>query len=180
MACVADTDASDWDSASTASKRTLPGHRLASPVHELPECSHPCVKEQEENDTPTAPLTPQRSNNSSKSLASASPQPAPHPQPRARKMVLLKPESEEGQAYTAVTKKENLIIIIIIDIIFCLSIYLSIFLPESDWEAENSKSSSKMDAGLQNIPHPKAVSRLGKVKISVKISVIYKYCLHSS
>lgn len=156
MACVADTDASDWDSASTASKRTLRSRRLASPVHELPECSHPSVKEQEENNTPTAPLTPQRSNNSSKFLASTSPQPAPHPQPRARKMVLLKPESEEGQAYTAITKKKKIWFGLLLTLSF------QIFLPESDWEAENSKSSSKMDTGLQNIPHPKAVSRLGK------------------
>lgn len=59
-------------------------------------------------------------------------------------------------------KNENLVLIII-DIIFSFQI----FLPESDWEAENSKSSSKMDAGLQNIPQPKAMSRLGKAKISV-------------
>lgn len=50
------------------------------------------------------------------------------------------------------------------------SVSFQIFPPESDWEAENSKSSSKMEAGLQNIPHPKAVSRLGKVKISVRVS----------
>lgn len=96
--CVYDTDASDWDSASTTSKRTLPGRRMASPGHEFPECSHPSVKELDEDDTPTAPLTPQRVNNSNKTLHSTPPQPVPHPQPRARKMVLQKPESEEGKA----------------------------------------------------------------------------------
>lgn len=175
MACVADTDASDWDSASTASKRTLPGRRLASPIHKLPECSHPSVKEQEEDNTPTAPLTPQRSNNSGKSLASTSPQPAPHPQPRARKMVLLKPESEEGQTYIAVTKKMKIWFWLLLTL---FSISFQIFLPESDWEAENSKSSSKMDVGPQNIPHPKAASRLGKAKISVRVSCC-NYFLHS-
>lgn len=156
MACVSDTDASDWDSASTASKRTLPGRRFASPVHELPECSHPSVEEQEENDTPTAPLTPQRSNNSTKSLASASPQPAPHPQPRARKMVLLKPESEEGQAYTAVIKKkENLVLIIIIDIIFYLfsnlpprvrlgSRKFKVLIQNGRWAAKHTSSQSRV------------------------------------
>lgn len=96
------SDASDWDSGSTASKRTLPSRRLASPAGELPECTHPSVQEeeeeeqrqQEEEDPPTAPFTPQ----SSRELSEASPQHALHPQPRARKLLLLhKPESEEGQ-----------------------------------------------------------------------------------
>lgn len=99
------SDASDWDSASTASKRTLPSRRLASPGGALPDCSHPSVQEEEqeeqqqqqeekEEDPPTARLTPQRSHDSSE----ASPQHAVHPQPRARKLLLLhKPESEEGQ-----------------------------------------------------------------------------------
>lgn len=93
------SDASDWDSASTASKRTLPSRRLASPAGELPECSHPSLQEEEEEqqeqeDPPTAPFTPQSSHPSSE----ASPQHALQPQPRARKLLLLhKPESEEGQ-----------------------------------------------------------------------------------
>ncbi|XP_044049238.1 ankyrin repeat domain-containing protein 26 isoform X13 [Siniperca chuatsi] len=86
-------DASDWDSASTTSKRTLPGRRMASPgLAEFLECSNPSVKEQDED---VAPLTPPRSINSNKRLPSTTPQPVPHPQPRARKMGLQKPESEE-------------------------------------------------------------------------------------
>lgn len=90
-------DASDWDSASTASKRTLSSRRLASPGGELPECSRPSFQEEEqqkEEDPSTARLTPQKSHDSPE----ASPQHAVHPQPRARKLLLLhKPESEEGQ-----------------------------------------------------------------------------------
>ncbi|XP_076588911.1 ankyrin repeat domain-containing protein 26 isoform X2 [Chaetodon auriga] len=88
-------DASDWDSASTTSKRTLPGRRMASPgLEEFPECSNPSVKEQDEDTAPAAPLTPQRSILSNKRLGTSPPS-VPHPQPRARKMVLQKPESEE-------------------------------------------------------------------------------------
>ncbi|XP_034734638.1 ankyrin repeat domain-containing protein 26 isoform X7 [Etheostoma cragini] len=89
-------DASDWDSASTTSKRTLPSRRMPSPgIEEFPECSSPSVKEQDEVIAPAAPLTPQRSINSNKTLPSTPHQPAPQPQPRARKMVLQKSESEE-------------------------------------------------------------------------------------
>ncbi|XP_042352084.1 ankyrin repeat domain-containing protein 26 isoform X3 [Plectropomus leopardus] len=87
-------DASDWDSASTTSKRTLPGRRLASPgLEEFPECSYPSVKEQDEDVAPAAPPTPQRSISSNKTLPSTPSQPVP--QPRARRMVFQKPESEE-------------------------------------------------------------------------------------
>ncbi|XP_031138641.1 ankyrin repeat domain-containing protein 26 isoform X14 [Sander lucioperca] len=89
-------DASDWDSASTTSKRTLPSRRMPSPgLEEFPECSSPSVKEQDEVIAPAAPLTPPRSINSNKTLPSTPPQPAPQPQPRARKMALQKSESEE-------------------------------------------------------------------------------------
>ncbi|XP_059190741.1 ankyrin repeat domain-containing protein 26 isoform X2 [Centropristis striata] len=89
-------DASDWDSASTTSKRTLPGRRMLSPgLEEFPECSYPSVKEQDEDIVPVAPPTPQRSINSNKTPPSTPPQPAPQPTPRARKMVLQTPESEE-------------------------------------------------------------------------------------
>ncbi|XP_049430273.1 ankyrin repeat domain-containing protein 26 isoform X9 [Epinephelus fuscoguttatus] len=89
-------DASDWDSASTASKRTLPGRRLASSpgFEEFPECSYPPVKEQDEDVVPAAPLTPQRSISSNKTPPPSTP-PQPVPQPRARTMVPQKPESEE-------------------------------------------------------------------------------------
>ncbi|XP_031724441.1 ankyrin repeat domain-containing protein 26 isoform X2 [Anarrhichthys ocellatus] len=89
-------DASDWDSASTASRRTLPGRRMPSPgLEELPECSYPSVKEQDEDIAPAAPLIPQRSINSDKTMPSTPLQPGPQPQPRVRKMVPQKPDSEE-------------------------------------------------------------------------------------
>ncbi|KAM9854819.1 ankyrin repeat domain-containing protein 26 [Aulostomus maculatus] len=85
-------DASDWDSASIASKRTLPGCRMASPgLEEFPESSNPPVEEEEENIAPGTPLTP---SNADKKQLSPPPLPVPHPQPRARKMVLQ--ESEES------------------------------------------------------------------------------------
>ncbi|XP_062245647.1 ankyrin repeat domain-containing protein 26 [Platichthys flesus] len=83
-------DASDWDSASTASKRTLPGRKMTSPgLDEFPECNHPALKEQDEDVTAAAPLPPQRS------ISITPHRLLPHPQPRARKMVPQKPESEE-------------------------------------------------------------------------------------
>ncbi|XP_026221814.1 ankyrin repeat domain-containing protein 26 isoform X4 [Anabas testudineus] len=90
-------DASDWDTASTTSKRTLPGRRLAaSPaLEEFPEISSPSVKEHDKDITPAEPLTPQRSIIPVKSLPCTPSQVAPHPQPRTRKAVLQKPESEE-------------------------------------------------------------------------------------
>ncbi|XP_034541231.1 ankyrin repeat domain-containing protein 26 isoform X14 [Notolabrus celidotus] len=91
-------DASDWDSASTTSKRTLPGRRIASPgLEEFPECTNPPVKEEDEDVAPAAPPTPQRSITSNKSLPGTPTQsvPQPQPQPRARKLVLQKPESED-------------------------------------------------------------------------------------
>ncbi|AWP08092.1 putative ankyrin repeat domain-containing protein 26 isoform 5 [Scophthalmus maximus] len=90
-------DASDWDSASTTSKRTLPGLKMASPgLDEFPECTTPSIKEQDEDVTPAAPPTPQRSICSDGRLPSSPPRLLPHPQPRARKMVPQKPQSEEG------------------------------------------------------------------------------------
>lgn len=97
--CVYNTDASDWDSASTTSKRTLPGHRMASPGREFPECSQPSVEEQDEDICQIAPVTPQKSINSNKTLPSTPPQPVPHPQPHARRLVLQKSEGEEGNAF---------------------------------------------------------------------------------
>ncbi|XP_078139397.1 ankyrin repeat domain-containing protein 26 isoform X2 [Centroberyx gerrardi] len=134
-------DASDWDSASTTSRRTLPGRRMASPgVEEVPECSTPSIQEQEQEIPAAAPPAPQRSISSDKrmstlpsphALTSHSPPqtlplPLPHPQPRARKMVPQKPESEE----------------------------------ESDWDSDNVTSSSspvKTDHQLPNIAEHQAV-----------------------
>ncbi|XP_068595064.1 ankyrin repeat domain-containing protein 26 [Brachionichthys hirsutus] len=85
-------DASDWDSASTTSKRTLLGQRMSFPgLEEFPECSNLSKKVRDEDDVVAPPTTPQRSNNSNKRLLS----PPRQPVPRARKMVLQKPESED-------------------------------------------------------------------------------------
>ncbi|KAM3870152.1 LOW QUALITY PROTEIN: ankyrin repeat domain-containing protein 26 [Diretmus argenteus] len=100
-------DASDWDSASTTSRRTLPGRRMPSPgVEELPECSTPSDQEQEQEIPVAAHPTAQKSVSLDKRMSTlpsppaltshSAPQPLPHPQPRARKMVPQKPESEEG------------------------------------------------------------------------------------
>ncbi|XP_028287089.1 ankyrin repeat domain-containing protein 26 [Parambassis ranga] len=89
-------DASDWDSASTTSKRTLPGRRMASPgLEEFPEGSSSPVKEQDEDEAPEAPLTPRRIIGSEERPPSTASPPVPHPQPRTRKILLQKPESEE-------------------------------------------------------------------------------------
>lgn len=40
--------------------------------------------------------------------------------------------------------------------------FSQISLPESDWEADNSKSWSRVDAGLQTPPPPRAAPRLGE------------------
>ncbi|XP_056272309.1 ankyrin repeat domain-containing protein 26 isoform X4 [Pseudoliparis swirei] len=89
-------DPSDWDSASTASRRTLPGRRMPSPgIEEFPECSNPPVEEQDEDIAPAAAPTPPMSINSDGTLPSTPLQPVPQPQPRTRKMALQKPESEE-------------------------------------------------------------------------------------
>ncbi|KAM7397044.1 hypothetical protein PAMP_020042 [Pampus punctatissimus] len=132
-------DASDWDTASTTSKRTLPGRRPASPgIEEFPECSNSSVKEEKEEEeediSPAAPPTPQRSLNSDKKQPST-PQSVPAPQPRARKMVLQKPESEE----------------------------------ESDWEPDNLTSSdkpAKTDNQLKNIAELQAAVRPGSPELS--------------
>lgn len=95
--CVTATDASDWDSASTASKRTLPGCRMVSPgFGEHPECSTPSV--QEEEISSAAPLTTHKHMDSGKGLTSTPPQTVPHPQPRTRKMFPQKQESDDGRA----------------------------------------------------------------------------------
>ncbi|XP_072292130.1 ankyrin repeat domain-containing protein 26 [Eucyclogobius newberryi] len=97
-------DASDWDSASTTSKHTLPGgRRMPSPgIQEFPESPEPPKKEAV---TKAAPVTPQRSFNSrSPSTTSAS---APHPQPRARKMATPKSESQDESDWDSDRQSEN-------------------------------------------------------------------------
>ncbi|XP_041853401.1 ankyrin repeat domain-containing protein 26 isoform X3 [Melanotaenia boesemani] len=89
-------DASDWDSASTASKRTLPGRRMASPgLEEFTECFTSAVHETAEDVAPVASTTPERSIRSEKRLPGTPSNSAPQPQPRARKIVHQKLESEE-------------------------------------------------------------------------------------
>ncbi|XP_061576833.1 ankyrin repeat domain-containing protein 26-like isoform X3 [Cololabis saira] len=89
-------DASDWDSASTTSKRTLPGRRLASPgLEEFPECSNLSANEEEEDAALVAPPTPQRNISSDNKPPSTPSKSAPQPHPRARTLVIQKPESEE-------------------------------------------------------------------------------------
>ncbi|CAK6950959.1 ankyrin repeat domain-containing protein 26 [Scomber scombrus] len=129
-------DASDWDTASTTSKRTLPGRRLASPgIEETPECANPSGTEKEEEVTsPAAPLTPQRSFSLDKKQLSSS-QHVPHPQPRTRKMVLQKPESEEESDW------------------------------EPDNLASSSKK-AKTDNQLRNIAELQAVVRPGSPEVS--------------
>ncbi|XP_072242367.1 ankyrin repeat domain-containing protein 26 [Leuresthes tenuis] len=90
-------DASDWDSASTTSKKTLPGRRMASPgLKEFPECSDSSLKEEEEEDAaPAAATTPPRSISADTMLPSTPSKSVPQPQPRTRKMALQKLESDE-------------------------------------------------------------------------------------
>lgn len=103
-------DASDWDSASTTSRRTLPGRRVASPgVEELPEGSTPspipqpsAQDQDQEQDTITAvpPASDKKESPlpSPRSLTSRSfTRSLPPPQPRARKGLPQKPGSEEGK-----------------------------------------------------------------------------------
>ncbi|XP_033824169.1 ankyrin repeat domain-containing protein 26 [Periophthalmus magnuspinnatus] len=97
-------DASDWDSASTTSKQTLPGgRRMPSPgIEEFPESPEPPKTVEVSK---AALVTPQRSFNSkSASTASAS---APNPQPRARKMTPRKSESQEESDWDSDRQSEN-------------------------------------------------------------------------
>ncbi|KAF7662436.1 hypothetical protein LDENG_00236180 [Lucifuga dentata] len=87
-------DVSEWDSASTTSKRTLPGRRMVSPeLEEHPERSTSAAQEQEISSAPP-PTTPKHMD-SDKGLLTIPPQTVPHPRPRARKMLPQKQESEE-------------------------------------------------------------------------------------
>ncbi|XP_037539680.1 ankyrin repeat domain-containing protein 26, partial [Nematolebias whitei] len=90
-------DASDWDLASTTSKRTLPEHRIVSSgLEEFPEHSNVPGNEQEGDDAPAGLSTSQRrSSSSDKILLSAPSKSAPHPQPQTKKMVLQKHNSDK-------------------------------------------------------------------------------------
>ncbi|XP_061106946.1 ankyrin repeat domain-containing protein 26 isoform X7 [Conger conger] len=84
-------DASDWDTASTASKN-IPKRKLASPLGEEPSVRQPVAPSKDQGPpSPTAqtpPLPSPRSSNPSTTL-----QPQPHP--RGRKPLPVKAESEE-------------------------------------------------------------------------------------
>uniref|UniRef100_A0A3P8R814 CCDC144C-like coiled-coil domain-containing protein n=1 Tax=Astatotilapia calliptera TaxID=8154 RepID=A0A3P8R814_ASTCA len=89
-------DASDWDSASTASMGAQCGHGVASPVVEkIPECSSSSDKDQDKDDVATAALTHQKGISPDERLPRTPSQAVPKPQPRTRKMVPQKLESEE-------------------------------------------------------------------------------------
>ncbi|XP_005728276.1 ankyrin repeat domain-containing protein 26 isoform X4 [Pundamilia nyererei] len=89
-------DASDWDSASTASMGAQCGHGVASPVVEkIPECSSSSDKDQDKDDVATAALTHQKGISPDERLPSTPSQAVPQPQPRTRKTVPQKLESEE-------------------------------------------------------------------------------------
>ncbi|XP_035646254.1 ankyrin repeat domain-containing protein 26 isoform X1 [Oncorhynchus keta] len=101
-------DASDWDTASTASRRTLPGHGVPSPGGEelREEASSrspvplPAVQEQEPDALIAERSGPEEKRHflSERSLPLASPRsltPQTQPQPCARKMLLQRTESEE-------------------------------------------------------------------------------------
>lgn len=92
-------DASDWDSASTTSKRTLPGRRIVSHgLEEFPEHSSEPGNEQEGDDTPAGLSTPQTtSSGSNKKLQSTPSKSAPYPQAQTKKMVLQKQNSDKGK-----------------------------------------------------------------------------------
>ncbi|XP_070962282.1 ankyrin repeat domain-containing protein 26 isoform X12 [Oncorhynchus clarkii lewisi] len=101
-------DASDWDTASTASRRTLPGHGVPSPGGEelREEASSrspvplPAVQEQEPDALIAERSGPEEKRHflSERPLPLASPHsltPQTQPQPCARKMLLQRTESEE-------------------------------------------------------------------------------------
>ncbi|XP_042157306.1 ankyrin repeat domain-containing protein 26 isoform X2 [Oncorhynchus tshawytscha] len=101
-------DASDWDTASTASRRTLPGHGVPSPGGEelREEASSrspvplPAVQEQEPDALIAERSGPEEKRHflSERPLPLASPRsltPQTQPQPCARKMLLQRTESEE-------------------------------------------------------------------------------------
>ncbi|XP_055011329.1 LOW QUALITY PROTEIN: ankyrin repeat domain-containing protein 26 [Boleophthalmus pectinirostris] len=98
-------DASDWDSASTTSKHTLPGgRRMPSPgIEEFPESPEPPKTAEVPKAAP--PVTPQRSFNS-RSASTASPS-APHPLPRARKITPSKSDSQDESDWDSDRQSDN-------------------------------------------------------------------------
>uniref|UniRef100_A0A3Q2PLV9 Ankyrin repeat domain-containing protein 26 n=2 Tax=Fundulus heteroclitus TaxID=8078 RepID=A0A3Q2PLV9_FUNHE len=89
-------DGSDWDSASTVSKRTLPGRKMPSfGFEEFQEDGNPSGSAQKEEPALPPPSTPQRSLSSGTSQPSTPSKSAPQPQPRASKTILQQPDSQE-------------------------------------------------------------------------------------
>ncbi|TMS05655.1 Ankyrin repeat domain-containing protein 26 [Larimichthys crocea] len=143
-------DASDWDSASTTSNRTLPGRRKASPVlEEFPESSNPSIKEQDEDIAAAVSLTPQRSINSNKRPTSTLPQTSA-------------PTTTSSKEDDASKTREHTYIYIPWNVRISLSLTCSYL--ESDWEPDNLTSPSnaaQIDTQQQNIAEPQTVVRPG-------------------
>lgn len=99
MSCVYKTDESDWDSDS-ASSQSSPSKRMASPGLEDQNSSNSSAKEQDEGDSPDAPVPSQRSIIANKTSKSSPP--VHRPQPSARKMVFQMKESVEGKVLFAI------------------------------------------------------------------------------
>ncbi|XP_051917915.1 ankyrin repeat domain-containing protein 36A [Hippocampus zosterae] len=73
-------DASDWDTSSNISKKSLPGGTETPPTpEELPQSS---IKEKEPDESPRAPVAPPRRIGADEKRVAA-----PHPQPRSKKAV---------------------------------------------------------------------------------------------
>lgn len=98
MSCVYKTDESDWDSGS-ASSQSSSSKRMASPGLEDQNSSNSSAKEQDEGDSPDAPVPSQSiiANKTSKSSP-----PVHRPQPSARKMVFQMKETVEGKVLFAI------------------------------------------------------------------------------
>lgn len=108
------TDASDWDSASTTSKasKNMPIYKLEEDFTCEPPVALPVVREQElDTCSPEAPET-DRSGRKRQSPTATPPLPSPRsltsrtgvqsqpqPQPRSRKNSSQKPESDEGKLW---------------------------------------------------------------------------------
>ncbi|KAK0133972.1 Ankyrin repeat domain-containing protein 7 [Merluccius polli] len=151
--CVPTPDASDWDSTSTASRRTLPGRRVPSPGPHAP------FTPAQPQSPDTNPLVPQKFAVSASRTSPPSPlarnppslvqpqtqpepqaqpepktQPQPQPQPRARKMLPQKLDSDE----------------------------------ESDWDSDNVTSPSPVKSDSQqrpNLPETQAAVRTAGLSV---------------
>ncbi|KAM4554473.1 ankyrin repeat domain-containing protein 26 [Fundulus diaphanus] len=130
-------DGSDWDSASTISKRTLPGRKMpSSGFEEFQEDGNPSGSAQKEEPALPPPSTPQRSSSSGTSQPSTPSKSAPQPQPRARKAILQQPDSKEESD----CEQEK---------------------------TRSAQEASPPDNKLQNVPEPPAVVEPGMAELSL-------------